>query len=47
VAELAKVSNKPEVGALVEQEFHMGAASEVTPFGGFGETSSPVTIALA
>jgi hypothetical protein len=46
MAELAKVGNQPEVGALVEQESHK-AASERAPFGGFGETSSPVTIAFA
>jgi hypothetical protein len=46
ISELTKVRNKPEVGALVEQEFHR-AASERTPFGGFGETSSPVTISFA
>ncbi len=46
MAELAKVGNQPEVGALVEQEFHR-AASERAPFGGFGETSSPVTMARA
>jgi hypothetical protein len=46
MSELAKVGNQPEVGALVEQEFH-SAASDRAPFGGFGETSSPVTMALA
>jgi hypothetical protein len=46
MSKLTKVRNKPEVGALVEQEFHR-AASERTPFGGFGETSSPVTSACA
>jgi hypothetical protein len=47
MTEAAKVGDQPEIGALVEQEFHTGAASEAAPFGGFGETSSPVTIALA
>src|ERR687895_1054709 len=46
MSELAKVRNKSEVGALVEQEFHR-AASARPPFRGFGETSSPVTISLA
>src|SRR5918999_1476131 len=46
MSELAKVRNKSEVGALVEQEFHR-AASARPPFGGFGETSSPVTISFA
>jgi hypothetical protein len=46
MAELAKVRNKPEVSALVEEEFHR-AASERAPFGGFGETSLPVTISFA
>jgi hypothetical protein len=44
--ELAKVRNKSEVSALVQKEFHR-AASERAPFGGFGETSSPVTISFA
>src|SRR5918992_251209 len=46
ISELAKVRNKSEVGTLVEQEFHR-AASARPPFRGFGETSSPVTRALA
>ncbi len=46
MATLAKVGNQPEVGALVEEELHR-AASDRTPFGGFGETSSPVASALA
>ena len=45
MAELAKVGNQPEVGALVEQEFHRAASG--APFGGCGETSSPVTMARA
>jgi hypothetical protein len=36
-----------KISALVEQEFHTSGASERASFGGFGETSSPVTIALA
>ena len=46
MSKLTKVRNKSEVGALVEQEFHR-AASARPPFGGFGETSSPVTISFA
>jgi hypothetical protein len=46
MAELAKVRNKSEVSALVEKEFHR-ATSERAPFGGFGETSSLVTMAWA
>jgi hypothetical protein len=42
-----KVGNQPKIGALVEQEFHTGVASDRAPLGGFGETSSPVTIAFA
>jgi hypothetical protein len=47
MAKLTKVGNQPEVGALVEEELHTGVASDRAPFGGFGETSSPVTIAFA
>ena len=47
VAEGLKVGNEPEVSTLIEQEFHTSGASERAPLGGFGETSSPVTIALA
>ena len=47
MAKLTKVGNQPEIGALVEQESHTGVASDRAPFGGFGETSSPVTIAFA
>jgi hypothetical protein len=47
VAEVAKAVNQPEVGTLIKQELHAGAGSETTPFGGLGETSSPVTIAVA
>jgi hypothetical protein len=47
VAELTQMRNEAEVSALVEEEFHTGVASETARFGGFGETSSPVTIALA
>ncbi len=46
MAELEKVRNKSKVGALVEQESHR-VASERAPFGGFGKTSSPVTISFA
>jgi hypothetical protein len=46
VAKVAKIGNKAKVSALVEEEFHR-AASERTPFGGFGETSLPVTISFA
>jgi hypothetical protein len=47
VAEISKVVDKAEIGALVKQELHTSGASERAPLGGFGETSSPVTIALA
>jgi hypothetical protein len=47
MAEVAKVGDQSKVGALIEEEFHTSGASERTPFGGFGETSSPVTIAFA
>jgi hypothetical protein len=47
MAKLAKVGNQPEISALVEQESHTGVALDRAPLGGFGETSSPVTIALA
>ena len=47
VAEVAKMRDEAEVSALVEEEFHTGVASETALFGGFGETSSPVTIAFA
>lgn len=46
MAEMAKVGNKAKIGALIKEEFHR-AASERTPFGGFGETSLPVTSACA
>lgn len=42
----SKVLDKAKVGALIEEEFHTSGA-ERTPLGGFGETSSPVTIAFA
>jgi hypothetical protein len=42
-----QVVNEAKVSALIEQEPHTGVASAVRPFGGFGETSSPVTIAFA
>jgi len=47
VATLMKMGDQPKVGTLVEQEFHTGVVSGVTLFGGFGDTSSPVTIAFA
>jgi hypothetical protein len=47
VAEASKVVHKAEIGALVEEEFHTSGASVRAPLGGFGETSSPVTIAFA
>ena len=47
MAKLAKMHNETKISALVEEEFHMGVASDRTPFGGLGETSSPVTIAFA
>ena len=47
VTELAKMGDQPEVSTLIEQELHRGVASETIPFGGFGETASPVTIAFA
>jgi hypothetical protein len=46
VAKLTKVWNQAKVSTLVEEEFHR-AASERTPFGGFGETSLPITISFA
>ena len=46
VAEVTKVVDKTEISALIKQEFHTSGASERAPLGGFGETSSPVTIAL-
>jgi hypothetical protein len=46
MSEVAKMWNQPEVSALVEKKFHR-AASERAPFGGFGETSSPLTISFA
>ena len=46
MAKLTQVRNQSKVSALVEEEFHR-AASERTPFGGFGETSLPVTISFA
>jgi hypothetical protein len=46
MAKLAKVRDQPEVGTLVEQEFHRGT-SDRAPFGRLGETSSPVTMARA
>jgi hypothetical protein len=47
MAEASKVVDKAKVSALIKQEFHTSGASERAPLGGFGETSSPVTIALA
>lgn len=47
VAEASKVGNEAKIGALIKEEFHTSGASERAPLGGFGETSSPVTIALA
>jgi uncharacterized Zn-binding protein involved in type VI secretion len=44
--EVPKMGYQPEVGALVEEEFH-SLASERVPLGGLGETSSPVARALA
>ena len=46
MATLTQGRNQSKVSALVEEEFHR-AASERTPFGGFGETSLPVTISFA
>src|SRR5262249_10366394 len=46
MAKGAKVGNKAKIGALIKEEFHR-AASERAPFGGFGETSLPVTMAWA
>jgi len=46
MATLTKVGNQSKVSALVEEEFHR-ATSERAPFGGFGETSLPVTISFA
>jgi hypothetical protein len=47
VAEVSKVVDKAKISALIEKEFHTSGALERAPLGGFGETSSPVTIALA
>jgi hypothetical protein len=47
VAEASKVVDKAEISALIEEEFHTSGASERARLGGFGETSSPVTIAFA
>jgi hypothetical protein len=47
MAEISKVDNEAKVSALIKQELHTSGASERAPFGGFGETSSPVTIASA
>jgi hypothetical protein len=47
VAKLAKMRDEAKVSALVEEKSHTGVASETARFGGFGETSSPVTIAFA
>ena len=47
VTKASKVVNEAKVGALVEEESHTGVASGTAPFGGLGETSSPVTIAFA
>ena len=46
MAKRSKVRNKAKVSALVEEKFQR-AASEDAPWGGFGETSSPVTMAFA
>jgi hypothetical protein len=35
------------VGALVEEEFRTRVVSDRTPFGGVGETSSPVDQSIA
>jgi len=47
VTKLTKMRNEAKVSALVEEELNTSGASETARFGGFGETSSPVTIALA
>jgi hypothetical protein len=47
VAEVLKVVDETKICALIKQEFHTSGAPVRAPFGGFGETSSPVTIALA
>jgi hypothetical protein len=47
VAGVSKVVDKAEIGALIKEKLHTDGASERAPLGGFGETSSPVTIALA
>jgi hypothetical protein len=46
MAKVAKVGNQSKISALIKEEFHR-AASERAPFGGFGETSLPVTMAWA
>jgi hypothetical protein len=46
MAKVAKVGNQSKVSALIKEEFH-SAVSERAPFGGFGVTSLPVTIAWA
>jgi hypothetical protein len=47
MAETSKVVDKAKISALVKEEFHTSGALERAPLGGFGVTSSPVTIALA
>ena len=47
VAKPAKVVNQPEIGALIERNFIGAWYQTAFPLGGFGETSSPVAIALA
>ena len=47
MAEASKVWDQSKVSALIKEEFHTSGASERAPLGGFGVTSSPMTIALA
>jgi hypothetical protein len=46
MSERLQVGNQSEISALVKKEVHRVASGRV-PLGGFGETSSPVTILFA
>jgi hypothetical protein len=47
MAKASKMGDQSKVSALIKEKFHTSGASERAPLGGLGETSSPVTIALA
>jgi hypothetical protein len=48
VTMLTQIGDKAKVSTLIKQKLHNGEMSEVLlPVGGFGETSSPATIAFA